>query len=188
LKNETLDIEKTGNDERCFNQLDTVVMQPNLLFPGEALEKDIVYTPEWVVVDMIEHFKPSGKILDSCKGDGAFLKHLPKDTEWCEIREGIDFFAYHAKVDWIIGNPPYSNYAKWIYHSMTIADKFAYIFPTQKPFCSYTMFKKVRVWGGIKHIRIYGTGTSIGWTFGYAVGAIYWEKGWRGGLEFSYYE
>lgn len=28
MKNETLNIKKTGNDERCFNQLDTIVMQP----------------------------------------------------------------------------------------------------------------------------------------------------------------
>ena len=38
---------------------------------------------------MVEFFKPSGRILEPCKGDGVFLKYLPS-AEWCEIQEGRD--------------------------------------------------------------------------------------------------
>ena len=30
---------------------------------------DRVYTPEWVARDMLEHFRPSGRILEPCRGD-----------------------------------------------------------------------------------------------------------------------
>jgi hypothetical protein len=66
-------------------------VQPQLLQipldPG-----DVVYTPDWVARDMVEFFKPSGRILEPCKGDGVFLKYLPPHAEWCEIQEGRDFF------------------------------------------------------------------------------------------------
>lgn len=159
----------------------------NLLFPLEGNPKDVVYTPEWVAIDMIDFFKPTGKILDPCKGNGIFLKHLPPNTEWCEIREGRDFFNYHIKVDWIIGNPPYSMYAKWVYHSMQIAENFAYLFPCDKPFISYKMLRTLKNWGMLKHMRIYGMGTYLNFPVGFAVGAIHFQKGYKGDLSFSYY-
>ena len=68
---------------------------------------DRVYTNDWVVADMVDFFKPSGRILDPCKGDGVFLKYLP-GADWCEIEKGKDFFAWSNPVDWVFGNPPYS--------------------------------------------------------------------------------
>lgn len=44
-----------------------------------AKENDIVLTPDWVAAAMISHFKPSGKILDPCVGDGVFLKYVEAD-------------------------------------------------------------------------------------------------------------
>lgn len=170
------------------SQVELPVMQPNLLMPIHLEDKDVVYTPEWAVKDMIEWFKPNGRILEPCKGDGAFLKHLPNDTHWCEIREGIDFFKHGEKYDWIIGNPPYSMYAKWVYHSMTLAPRFVYLLPCDKPFISYKMYRTMRKWGMVKHIRVYGVGSKLNFPVGFAVGAIYWEKGWQGGLTHSFYE
>jgi hypothetical protein len=98
----------------------TYAAQPQLLQipldPG-----DVVYTPDWVARDMVDFFKPSGRILEPCKGDGVFLKYLPPHTEWCEIQEGRDFFKWSEPVDWIVGNPPYAGFGEFIKHSMTIA-------------------------------------------------------------------
>lgn len=64
---------------------------------------DVVYTPDWAAKDMVDFFRPSGRILEPCKGGGVFLKYLPPETEWCEIAEGVDFFAWSKPVDWCCG-------------------------------------------------------------------------------------
>ena len=53
---------------------------------------DVVFTPSHIAKKIVEMFNPQGKILEPCKGEGAFLKYLPEDTLWCEITEGKDFF------------------------------------------------------------------------------------------------
>ena len=159
----------------------------NLLFPIIANEKDIVYTPDWVAKDMVSFFKPSGRIFDPCKGDGAFLRYMP-DAKWCEIREGLDFFLWTERVDWIITNPPFSVYFDWICHSMTIADNFVYLLPTCKPFISNKLLQLLKCWGEIKHMRIYGQGNKLGFQVGFAIGANHFQKGNRTGMTFSYYD
>ena len=65
----------------------------------ETLSKnDVVYTPDWAANDIVSWFKPSGKILEPCKGKGVFLSHIP-GAYWCEISEGKDFFAWNEPMD-----------------------------------------------------------------------------------------
>lgn len=158
----------------------------NLLFPVEGEKKDVVYTPEWVAKDMITFFQPSGRILDPCKGDGAFLKHLPPETAWCEVTEGVDFFLWNEPVDWIIGNPPYSRYFDWLYHAVTVADNIALLMPADKPFISNRMLLMLKEWGEMKHMRLYGSGSKLGFPIGFAIAAIHFQKGYKSGMTFSY--
>lgn len=159
-------------------------MQPQLLsIPLNP--KDVVSTPLWVVLDMIDFFKPSGNVLDPCKGDGQF-SDLIEDCEWCEISKGRDFFAWDKPVDWCIGNPPYSMSAKWIYHTMEITQKFVYLLPCDKVFISMKMLNKMKEWGFIKHMRVYGTGNKLGFPIGFAVGALMFERGYQGPMKISY--
>ena len=44
--------------------------------PKNTPEKDIVMTPEWLAIEIIDHFSPSGIILDPCRGEGAFYDNL----------------------------------------------------------------------------------------------------------------
>ena len=77
--------------------------------PKNTPEKDLVMTPEYLAKDIIEHFKPSGIILDPCRGQGAFYDNFNTETkDWCELDEGKDFLTYNKKVDWIITNPPFN--------------------------------------------------------------------------------
>jgi len=62
---------------------------------------DIYYTPEKLAKAIINYYKPNGNILEPCKGAGAFLKHLPEGSQYCEISEGINFFEFTNKMDWI---------------------------------------------------------------------------------------
>jgi hypothetical protein len=161
-------------------------LQQKLFEPNYNI-KDIVYTPDRVAKDMIDFCKPSGRILDPCKGKGVFLKYLSAGTNYCEITEGKDFFDYNDKVDWIISNPPYSGFFPWIYHSMTIADNIVYLLPANKPFISNRLLMLLKDWGEIKHLRLYGTGNKLGFPVGFAIGAFYFKRGYKDGMTFSYY-
>ena len=153
--------------------------QPQLLqIPLDA--GDVVYTPDWVARDMVEYFKPTGRILEPCMGDGAFMRHLPENTEWCEIERGRDFFAWHEPVDWIIGNPPYSVFSKWLGYSMEIANHICYLIPLTRLFNSGYFIKRLARWGGIVHMRYYADGGELGWNIGFAVGAVHFQRGYTG--------
>ena len=144
-----------------------------------ALRGDVVYTPAWVALDMVEHFQPSGRVLDPCRGAGAFTDVLP-GAEWCEITDGRDFFDWSETVDWVVGNPPYSLTRKWFRHSYTVAEHLLYLVPLRNVFSGYGFIREIQEFGGIKEIRVYGTGGSIGFPMGNAVGAFHIERGWSG--------
>lgn len=151
------------------------------LFPDLSVNpSDIVYTPDNVVLDMLSFFPIAGKILDPCKGDGAFIKRLPGDAEWCELREGRDFFNHTEHVDWIVGNPPYSIFRDFLAHSYNIADNILYIVPTNKIFQSFKIMDMIDRNGGIHTMLVYGGGQNVGFPFGFSVGAFYFKKGYVG--------
>jgi len=160
--------------------------QPQLL--NIALNPvDVVYTPDWVARDMVDFFKPDGRILDPCKGNGAFTKYLP-NAEWCEIEQGRDFFQWSEQVDWAFGNPPYTVFSEWWQHSMEIAENICYLIPLNKPFNSGKMFLYMFNWGFIKHMRYYANGPQLGFPIGFAIGAVHFQKGYNGPMHSSVFD
>ena len=89
---------------------------------------DKIYTPRDLSQKIIKYFRPSGLILEPCRGDGAFSDYM--DCEWCEIDEGRDFFDYEKSPDWIITNPPFSKMRKFLIHSYEIcAENIVFLCP-----------------------------------------------------------
>lgn len=84
--------------------------------PGSVCNQkgnDLIYTPYPLARSIVEHFNPSGLILEPCKGRGSFTKIFERNGlsyNWGEIREGRDFLKFNPKrkYDWIITNPPFS--------------------------------------------------------------------------------
>ena len=151
------------------------------LLPIGKYGSDVVATPDIVAEWMVKYFAPTGVILDPCRGDGAFYRHLPPGALWCEITEGVDFFQWGKPVDWIIGNPPYAVFSQWLRHSFTLARDIVYLIPVNKVFNSYTMLKDIYAWGGIREIVAIGRGDRMMIaTVGFAVGAIHLRRGWTG--------
>lgn len=148
--------------------------------PPSEKRGDRVFTPTWVARDMVEHFRPAGRILEPCKGAGAFLEVLPPDVAWCEIDEGRDFFAWSAPVDWVVSNPPYSLTRKWFRHSYTIAEHLLYLVPLRNVFSGFGFVREIYDFGGIVEIRHYGTGGSVGFPMGNAIGAFHIQRGYGG--------
>ena len=146
--------------------------------------EDVVYTPDEVARDVVNFFNPSGSILEPAAGDGAFLRYLPT-AAWCELTQGRDFFAWSNRVDWVIGNPPYSIFAEWLRHSFEIADNIVYVIPINKVFNSNRTLKDIYTYGGVKTIFVIGGGhnTHIRWKLGFAVGAVHFQRGYTGGIQ-----
>jgi hypothetical protein len=162
-----------------------VSTQPQLL--QIALDrKDVVYTPDWVARDMVEFFKPSGRILEPSCGDGAFLKYLP-GADWCEIEKGRDFFACQEKYDWIVGNPPYKIFTKWLEHSLALGENIVYLQIISSVFISYKRHKSIFAWGGIKHLRTY-SGDVFDIPISFNIGAFHFQRGYTGPMYTSFYE
>ncbi|MES2382873.1 MAG: hypothetical protein V4538_17630 [Bacteroidota bacterium] len=118
------------------------------LWERPVLQADIVYTPVYVSENIIKHLNPSGKMLDPCKGDGSFYNLLTGDKDYCEIREGKDFFNYKGKVDWVIGNPPYSIFEDFLKKSFEISDNVSFLVPTNKVFQRQVIMDMINKWGG----------------------------------------
>ncbi len=158
-------------------------MQPVLF--QYAATRDIVRTPFTLAQDMVDFFMPTGVCLDPCAGDGVFFNLLPTGAVWCEILKGRDFYAWAQPVDWIVGNPPYSHYAAWLRHSMTVAFNIVYLLPLYKVFASGKFLHDLFAWGGIVHIRRYGTGSAWGFPFGYALAAVHYQRAFTGATSWS---
>jgi len=152
----------------------------------KAPSNDVIYTPDWVASDMVNHFHPTGRVLDPCKGDGAFSNILK--CEWCEIQEGKNFFDWNEKVDWIISNPPYSSLRKFILHSFKVSDNVVYLIPVWKAFMAYGLVVSGNEYGGISEIRWYGTGSKLGFPMGNGIGAIHWKRGYKGNINQTFYQ
>jgi hypothetical protein len=101
------------------------------IISARSTANDAIYTPLYIarlMIDMCD-IKTEMNVLDPSRGEGVFYNNLPDcNKEYCEITEGLDFFNYTKRVDLIIGNPPYSLWDKWLAHTMTLTDKFCYIF------------------------------------------------------------
>ena len=89
---------------------------------------DRIYTPDALARDIVSHFRPAGRILEPAAGDGAFVRALPP-CDWCEIDKGMDFFACRDHYDWIITNPPYSLFTRFLRKSLESADNIVFLCP-----------------------------------------------------------
>lgn len=146
---------------------------------------DVVYTPRNIARSIVEHFRPSGRILEPCSGDGAFLDAMP-GAEWCEITRGRDFFQWDKPVDWIVTNPPYGCFAAFLDHAMAVADNLVLLIPVNKLFNSDRTMRLVWGWGGCAEVLVVGGGASLGFPIGFCIGAAHLERGYRGGMSVSF--
>jgi hypothetical protein len=162
-----------------------LMVQTRLFEIEEYKDKDVVYTPRWCAQDIVDHFKPSGIVLDPCRGGGAFSSLIP-GCEWCEVREGKDFFNWTKKVDWIVGNPPYSGIPNWCRRSFELADNIVYLIPCRSVFFGPAFIESIYRWGGIVEMRHYGGGQKLGFPMGNAVGAFHFQRGYSGPIQVSF--
>lgn len=154
------------------------------LIPQYYNKNDCFQTPLEFVKEIVEHFNPTGRILEPCKGDGNFLKFLPDNTDWCEILEGRDFFEYNKKVDWIITNPPFSKMRNFIKKSMEVSDNIVFLTTINHLWLKARLRDINECNFGIKEIMIFNTPKSFPQS-GFQVGCFYLKRGYKGDIKFS---
>jgi len=149
---------------------------------------DKVYTPDQIAADVVQVFRPTGIVMEPCRGKGAISKYLPDDHLWCEIDDGRDFLQFNGKVDWIVTNPPYSKFTEILGKALLVADNIVFITPVNKVLGSMVRLKMINKAHGIKQIHFIGSGREIGFQFGFPVGAIHIKRGYTGDIKPTYYK
>lgn len=141
---------------------------------------DDIMTPTEISKSIINKFDLYGIVLDAFKGEGSFYNQYPDNVkkDWCEIKEGKDFFKYTNKVDWIITNPPYSIFDEVLEHSYEIADNIVYLVPLSKIVSSMGRIRKIEEYGGIPYIYILSA-SKCGFPFGFPVCAIHLKRNYK---------
>lgn len=85
---------------------------------------DVVFTPDELANAIVQKFEPSGRLLEPCRGQGAFCRAFENNGitnyDTCEITEGVDFFNHNQPCDWIITNPPFSKVSAFLQKAYTL--------------------------------------------------------------------
>ena len=150
-------------------------------------KNDVTFTPDWLAEKICSMFDIKGKVLEPCKGEGVFMQYLPEGTEWCEITEGRNFYDYDKKVDWIVTNPPYSDFNRFLEHSFNLGENIVLLVPVAKMFKSMGTMKSIFDYGGIVSCHIL-SGGKAGFPFGFPVGVYYLKRGYKRETKFRLFE
>lgn len=145
---------------------------------------DKIMTPETIAKMIIGQFPLSGSVLDPFRGQGAFYNNLPDniDKHWAEIDDGVDFYDEHRHFDWIISNPPYSDFTRVMQHSYEIADNIVYLIPLNKIVSSWGRVKDLQRYGGLVSLYILPAG-KCGFPFGFPACVAYFKRGYHGDVK-----
>ena len=138
---------------------------------------DKVMTPIYFAKGIINHFKPSGNILEPCCGNGNFLKVMKAD--WCEIDKGKDFLKVSGHWDWIITNPPYSKYRDFLNKSFEVADNVVFLQLVNAIWYKGRLNDVFNSGFNIKEILLLNTPKEFP-QFGFQLGCVYFKKGYNG--------
>jgi DNA modification methylase len=156
-------------------------------------ERDCVNTPDDLAKGIVRHFLPqiSGRVLEPCEGGGAFTRafahHGIKDFLSLEISRGLDFFAFHQSVGWIITNPPWSLARQFLKHAYEIADNVVFLIPL-----NHVVGLRVRIADmeqsgfGIKEILLCPTPPPPWASSGFQLAAIHLKRGYCGSITWGW--
>ena len=126
--------------------------------------KDITfhYTKAEMVKDLLKliSFTKDDIVLDAGSGRNKVwfnaIQNVARKYE-CEIEDGCDFLKWNKKVDWVIGNPPFSMGWKFIEKATEVANKGIAFLGSIKFFNQFTplRLKKMKDKGfELQHIRV----------------------------------
>lgn len=146
-----------------------------------------MWTPDALAVRIVSHFQPTGRILEPCKGAGAFVRAMPS-CEWCEIDEGKDFFAQgyrQGQFDWIVTNPPWSQFRPFLAQSMWAADNVVFLSLINAWFMRARVSDMRAAGFGLVEVLMLDTPPKPWPQTGFQLAAVHAKRGHRGPTIFS---
>jgi len=144
---------------------------------------DKIYTPDSVALNIVKHFNPQGRLLEPCRGRGAFTKAMPI-ADWFEIDDGKDFFTAEGHWDWIITNPPYSIYRQFMNKCFDVADNVVFLQLINATFYKARLSDLKDKGFGIQEIVCTDTPREFP-QFGFQMGCVHYKRGYLGDIKFS---
>ena len=85
------------------------------------------YTPESLVIGLLKlvPYSKNDFVVDAGSGfNKVWYKNIKSNNkEEIELDDGNDFLDYNKKVDWVVGNPPFTLFIKFLFKSAEICDK-----------------------------------------------------------------
>lgn len=167
--------------------------QPNANYQSN----DEVQTPLWLAESIVDHFAPSGDLLEPCRGDGHFMMAMRgyafrtvdrvADITWMEIKDGRDFLSpslVKHKCDWIITNPPWSLIRPFLQRSMEIADNVVFLMTVNHCWTKARVRDVKQAGFGLKEILLRDMPKEFPQS-GFQLGAMHWQRGWKGDIKLS---
>ena len=150
--------------------------------PGrDYVSSDLIMTPEALASRIVGHFKPTGVVLEPCRGSGNFLKFFPSGALWCEITEGRDFLKFWSRADWVITNPPWSKMRVFLRHSMEVAENVVFLM-TINHLWTKARLRDIDSCGfGVKEIIIIDTPEGFP-IMGFQLGVVHLKKEHKGDI------
>jgi len=163
---------------------------------------DRIYTPLKLAQDIVDYFDPygpsgNGKVMEPCKGDGAFIQALYNNgvkhgkefsIDCCEIDEGYDFLKYpsdNVKFSHVVTNPPFSKFRGFLQKSMDIADNVIFLSLVNAFFFKARLRDTMEKGFGFKEIVFVDTPPKPWPQFGIQLGVIHLQRGYTGDTKFT---
>lgn len=146
---------------------------------------DRVWTPDDLTKNIVDHFKPTGRILEPCRGQGAFTRAMPT-AKWCEIDEEIDFLTTEGHWDWIVTNPPWSKITPFLKKAMEVSDNIVFLALLNAWFQKKRMQDMQEAGFGFKEILLLDTPKKPWPQTGFQLAAVHISKKHNNQVNFSH--
>jgi hypothetical protein len=149
---------------------------------------DKVYSPRWLAKAIVAHFKPAGKILEPCKGNGAFTDLMP-GCDWCEIDQGRDFLTSspRKRYTWTVTNPPWSQFRAFLQKAMAVSDNVVFLSLVNAFFMKARLSDMKLAGFGFREFLMVPTPVAPWPQTGFQLGAVHIQRGYHGPVTMSEY-
>ena len=153
-------------------------------------QRDRVFTSPDFARRVVQHFNPTGLVLDPCRGNSAFYDALPSPKDWCEISEGRDFLQWTTPVDWVMTNPGWSKtvYVPLARHAFSLARNVVFLIRLHNALGAALRHRIFRYHGhGIRQIILVDWEEAGFPSEGFCLCVVHWQRGWEAGTKWTYW-
>ena len=125
-------------------------------------------------------------MLEPYYGKGAFARAMP-GCDWLDIAKGQDFLKAEGRWDWIVTNPPYSEFRSFLRKAMGVADNVVFLSLVNAWFVKARQDDIRSAGFGMVEIYEVPNPEPPFPQFGMVLAAAWLRRGWEGGIAHTRY-